>query len=165
MAMQEVIDIAEFTRLGRMLSGEVAVRDLSRLKDLIVAGDQHRRYEIRGGLSARREPQITCIICGFVALTCQRCFKAFEHRVDTHSTLIFVSDESKLPPVEDEDESTDYIVAKSPLGVQALVEDEVILALPISPRHETGKCGESALGPTSADRSSPFAALATLKRR
>jgi uncharacterized protein len=164
LAMQELIDVAEFARLGRTLSGEVAVRDLLRLKDLIISGDQHIRYEISGSLSGRREPQITCIICGFVSLTCQRCLEAFDHRVDALSTLIFVSDESKLPPVGEEDDSTDYVVAESPLDVQALVEDEVILALPISPRHEPGECGESAAATASVDKPSPFAALARLKR-
>ena len=86
--------------------------------------------------------------------------------MDASSTLVFVSDESKLPLVEEEDEATDYVVAESPLDVRALIEDEIILALPISPRHAPGECGESAATPAtaSADKPSPFAALARLKR-
>lgn len=164
MAVQKGIDIAEFVRLGGALSGEVAVRDLPRLRDFVIMGDERLQYELRGALSPRLEAQITCIIRGLVALECQRCLAAFEHPVATNSTLVFVDDESKLPPMEEENESIDYVVAGAVLDVPGLLEDEIILALPIAPRHEAGDCKASAQGQSGDDKSSPFAALARLKR-
>src|SRR5436190_23645231 len=109
MASPQVIDIAEFTRHGRTLAGEVKVRDLTRLQDLIVSSEKQLHYEVRGGLSARRESQITCIIRGSVSLECQRCAGAFDHELAIRSTLVFVGDESQLPAIEDEDEEVDYL--------------------------------------------------------
>ncbi|KAF0165000.1 MAG: hypothetical protein FD157_1681 [Rhodocyclaceae bacterium] len=60
-----------------------------------------------------------------------------------------------------EDDSVDAITAEADLMVQSLVEDEVLLALPIAPRHE--EC-ESPLASASGHGASPFAALADLKK-
>ena len=166
-----VIDVAEFARLGTTLSGDISVRDLPRLQDLVVMGDERLQYELRGEVNPRREAQIACIIHGLVSLECQRCLGTFDHCIDTASTLVFVSDESKLPPVEEEDESMDYVVAEAPMEVRALIEDEIILALPVAPRHAAGECKESPLSKESKeskstdDKPSPFAALARLKRK
>ena len=56
----------------------------------------------------------------------------------------------------------DAVAADAELDVWSLVEDEVLLALPIAPRHAEGACqaaGESVL----KQRASPFAVLAGLK--
>lgn len=165
MSTKGVIDVAEFARLGTTLSGDVGVRDLPRLQDLVVMGDERLHYELRGELNPRREAEITCIIHGLVSLECRRCLETFDHCIDTASTLVFVSDESKLPPVEEEDESIDYVVAEAPVEVRTLIEDEIILALPVAPRHAAGECKESAGSQSTDDKPSPFAALAGLKRK
>ncbi|MBA2690160.1 MAG: DUF177 domain-containing protein [Burkholderiales bacterium] len=160
----QVIDIAEFARLKNTLTGEIDATDLSRLHDFIVPGEQRLHYELRGELTARREAQITCIIRGAVSLQCQRCLEAFGHPLAIHSTLVFVADESLLPAIEDEDESIDYVVADaSTLGVVEFIEDEIILDLPLVPRHEP-QCQGLAKQLARDDAQSPFAALARLKR-
>ena len=60
------------------------------------------------------------------------------------------------------DDSADAIAAEKALAVLPLIEDEVLLALPIAPRHE--KC-ESPSANASAHGSSPFAALVALKKQ
>jgi uncharacterized protein len=163
MILQQVIDVAEFAFQEKTLAGEIRARDLQRLQDLIVPGEEMLRYEIHGAFSARREAQITCTIHGSILLECQRCLGTFNHVVDLCSTLVFVADESHLPAIEDEDESVDYVVAEKTLDVLALIEDEVILALPLAPRHEAGECKESAARQITDAKPSPFAALSKLK--
>jgi len=164
MDAHQVIDVAEFARLEKKVEGKVPAEELQRLRDLILAGKQTLSYEIRGSLSVRREPQIACIIQGSVSLECQRCLGAFDHPVDVHSTLVFVADESQLPAIDDEDDSIDYVVAESRLDLLALIEDEVILALALAPRHDEGKCNASAKQLLADQKPSPFAALSKLKR-
>jgi uncharacterized protein len=60
-----------------------------------------------------------------------------------------------------DDDSIDAIAAETALSVLELVEDEVLLALPIAPRHE--EC-ESPSASASEHGSSPFSALAALKK-
>jgi uncharacterized protein len=49
------------------------------------------------------------------------------------------------------------------LDLLALIEDEVILSLPLAPRHDEGQC-ESVERRKSDEKPSPFAVLAKLKR-
>jgi uncharacterized protein len=81
----------------------------------------------------------------------------FRYEIDVEDRLVLVDDESHLPPIEMESEEEDFVVADGPLDVRELVEDAVILALPMIPR----KPGIEE-PPAPADkpqRESPFAAL------
>ena len=106
---------------------------------------------------------MSCIIEGFVFLICQNSLEAFRHEISINYRLILVDDESGLPSVEEEDENEDYVVADEPLDVRDLVEDAVLLSLPMVPR----KPGlEDPVKPGGEQpRQSPFAALARLKKR
>ena len=67
------------------------------------------------------------------------------------------------PYLEEEDE-IDRIPADAHLDVLALIEDEVLLGLPLSPRHEFGVC-EAAAGNAPAGEQHPFAVLRKLKNQ
>jgi uncharacterized metal-binding protein YceD (DUF177 family) len=57
----------------------------------------------------------------------------FRHPVSIDDRLVLVDDESRLPPMQEESDKEDYLVADEPLDVLELVEDAVILALPMIP--------------------------------
>jgi uncharacterized protein len=72
-----------------------------------------------------------------------------------------VRSESELPGIEEESDDEDYLVANEPLDIRDLVEDAILLALPMVPRKPgRGKRRGGARVP----KVSPFAALASLKR-
>ena len=52
-------------------------------------------------------------------------------------------------------------MAEPELDVVRLVEDEIIMGLPLSPKHDD--CGTDALTRAKADKPNPFAVLAALK--
>jgi len=113
---------------------------------------------------------VSCIIEGFVFLTCQATLDTFRHPVSIDDRLVLVGDEASLPPIGEEGDTEDYLVAGGPIEVRELVEDAVILALPMVPRKpglarapgsEEGEAGAKAPAPDSA---SPFAKLANLKK-
>ena len=63
-----------------------------------------------------------------------------------------------------EDDEDEWIEASRELDVESLVEDEILLGLPYSPRHAENECPAGAQ-PEPGDASrSPFAKLATLRR-
>lgn len=68
-------------------------------------------------------------------LTCQRCLQPVTVELDIAPTLRFVQNEA-LAEQLDEDSEEDVLALPPSLDLRELVEDELILALPLVPRHE-----------------------------
>ena len=116
-------------------------------------------------LDKQRRKRVSCIIKGFVFLTCQASLERFRHDVSVDDRLVLVDDESHLPPVQEESDEEDYLVADEPLDIRDLVEDAVLLSLPMVPRKPGLEEAPVGKGGDDAPRESPFAALASLKKR
>jgi uncharacterized protein len=147
-----------------VFEGTFKPADLERLEDSVANGEGELRYRITAGLDKQRQKVVSCIIEGFVFLTCQTTLEAFRHAISINDALVLVDSESELPPIEVEREAEDYIVADGPIDVLDLVEEAVLLALPMVPR----KPGLEAAGPAepvAPERQSPFAALDRLKKK
>ncbi|HEX5802044.1 MAG TPA: DUF177 domain-containing protein [Azospira sp.] len=160
MSQQIVIDSLSFAREGRSLQGELPVSGLERLHDTLAEIAGVVRYRLQGRLGRQEKPQLLLEVVGEVPLVCQRCLGRLDYPLSIVSTLELVADEADLSQDELEDDSRDFLVAQKELDVAALVEDEIILALPSAPRHE-----DCALpgGSSRGTKVSPFAALSALK--
>jgi uncharacterized protein len=90
--------------------------------------------------------------------------EAFRHKVSIQDRLVLVDSESELPPVGEENDTEDYLVADEPLDIRSLVEDAVLLALPMVPRKPGLEGAGAGAEKPAALKESPFAALASLKR-
>jgi len=103
-----------------------------------------------------------------VTLQCQRCLKAVTHDLLVDRRFRFVRGEEEAEKLDEELE--DDVLALLPrLDLQELVEDELILALPVVARHG-GDCPQPLPLPmddltVEGAASNPFAALAALKAR
>jgi uncharacterized protein len=78
--------------------------------------------------------------------------------VDVDSKVVLAKDWQEIVDAEDDAER---VLAGKDMRVSGLVEDEIILSLPMVPRHAS--CDESGIAAKSA-RISPFDVLAALKR-
>lgn len=148
-----------------VLEGVFAPRDLERLADSLAGPEGELRYRITASLDKQRRKVVSCIIEGFVFLMCQSSLDAFRHGISVQDRLVLVENEAQLPPVEEENDVEDYLVADEPLDIRDLVEDAVLLALPMVPRKpglEEAKGGD---GKPATRKESPFAVLASLKRK
>lgn len=160
MSQQLVTDSFVFAREGRVLEGALPVLQLERLHDLLAEVVGELQYRLQGLKGERGQSQLRLTVSGTLPLACQRCLKAIDFEVGVDSLLELVPEGAEMSQDELEDETRDFLPVAGALEVAALVEDEVLLALPIVPRHE--KCGLP--GATEAgELVSPFAALATLK--
>ena len=154
-------------RLGEkplVFAGTFRPADLERLEDSLANGEGELNYRITAGLDPQRRQVLSCIIEGFVFLTCQSSLEAFRHEISVQDRLVLVESESRLPPVEEESDVEDYLVADEPLDIRDLVEDAVLLALPMVPRKpglEEARGGDA----KPAAKASPFAVLASLKQK
>ncbi|MEJ4043525.1 MULTISPECIES: 23S rRNA accumulation protein YceD [unclassified Erwinia] len=105
-----------------------------------------------------------------VTLCCQRCNKPFPQHV--HVSYCFspvVTDEQAeaLPEAYEPIDTNEF----GETDLLAMVEDEIILALPVVPVHDSEHCEVSEADmvfgqlPAEAEKPNPFAVLASLKRK
>jgi uncharacterized protein len=150
------------TPSGITFEGTLTPGDLPRLAPELARPDGELRYRVTARLDANQRQVVSCIIDGYVFLTCQRTMEAFRHAIATEDRLVLVGSEAELPPIEGESDEEDYVVATDPLDPVGLVEDAVLLALPMVPRKPGA--GPEAEGEEAGEaKPSPFAALARLK--
>lgn len=159
MFARPLIDALEFAGNGREIRGEIPIRELSRLDDMLLDSAGTLAYVVRGArINDRDVLQVS--LNGVVHLRCQRCLGDLEYPIEVSSRLKLASAE-ELDAVDDEDED-EYIEASSQLDVIGLVEDELLLSLPFAPRHPDGAC--SPVGEGLKQSANPFAVLAGLKK-
>ena len=147
-----------------VFEGVVDLDEFPRLEESLANRDAELRFTVTARLDKQRRKVVSCIIEGFVFLTCQTTLEAFRHGISIDDRLVLVDDESQLPPIEEESDAEDYLVADEPLDVLDLVEDAVLLALPMVPRKPGLEEAKPAREPKDP-KDSPFAALAGLKKR
>lgn len=101
-------------------------------------------------------------------LTCQRCLGPADIELSVARDFRFVATEEQAE-AEDEEAEEDVLVLSRDFDLQALVEDELLMELPLVPRHAVCP-GEVKLAVQDADfeaasaaKPNPFAALAGLK--
>ena len=76
---------------------------------------------------------------GKLGSTCQRCMQPLAIELDTDSRVVLVASEVEAEAVPEGWET--YLAADGMLSIPALVAEEVLLALPIVPRHAEADCG------------------------
>ena len=161
-----VIDAFEFCRLKERREGEIAVADLPRLAQESVDKSGMVRWSLQGGSNERGHPQLNLAIAGTVRLMCQRCLTSFEFEMVAESVLILAPDESSADEIDAllADESVEVIVGSRDFDIALLIEDEALLAIPLSPKHET--CPDQLVVSAGEElkKESPFAVLKNLKQ-
>jgi uncharacterized protein len=149
---------------AQVFEGTADLEDLPDLADSLANREGELRYTVTARLDPQRRKVVSCIIEGFVFLTCQRSLEAFRHEISIADRLVLVDSESMLPPIEEESDAEDYMVADGPVDVLDLVEQAVLLALPMVPR-KPGLEGADEGKPEVTHKESPFAALERLKKK
>ena len=147
-----------------VFEGTADPADLPDLAESLANEEGELRFRVTARLEGQRRKVLSCIIEGFVFLTCQRSLEAFRHEISIADRLVLVDSESELPPIEEESDAEDYMVADGPIDVLDLVEEAVLLALPMVPRKpglEDGAKPKLAVPP----KPSPFEQLARLKKK
>jgi uncharacterized protein len=157
MSRAGTIDGPQFARDRGAVSGTLGIDALPRLAE---SGCEAAtiRYTVRGGANAEGRPCLAVEASGTLRLACQRCLGALEFPVELAVELELAASEREIAAAEDE---VDRVLATRSMDVAALVEDEVLLDLPIAPMHE--RC-EAATGQHDSSRASPFDALAGLRK-
>ncbi|WP_333839301.1 YceD family protein [Pelomicrobium sp.] len=123
-------------------------------------------YRLEGMVDQDGHPILHLFVSGTLVVQCQRCLEAMELPVDLQSGFRLVASERDLGPVEEEPEEWTAWVADPNLDVEALVEDELLLAMPFAPVHPDTACSPRLVSQDlEPPDGGPFAVLALLKDR
>lgn len=101
-------------------------------------------------------------------LTCQRCLQPVEVPLEVQRDFRFVKDEATAQ-AQDDDSEEDLLVMSRDFDLQTLIEDELLMALPLVPQH--GICPQPLAFDEAAahvedapEKPHPFSALAQLRK-
>lgn len=156
-----VLDGLAFAGEGGVIAGLVPIPAMPRLAEMLASPEGRLECRIEGQRDGEGKSWLKLGISGEVSLVCQRCLSALAWPLRLESRLLLVAPGQAWPEDELVEDSFDAIPAEKEMALLPLIEEEVLLALPIAPRHET--CGPSA--PVVVENEpSPFAALAKLKK-
>jgi uncharacterized protein len=158
--LKRISDGFAFARDGRVLQGTLAISDLERLQDLLTGVDGEISFRIHGFKGQQGEFMLQVQAAGVLPLACQRCLEAISFELVVDNLLQLIPEGNELSQDELEDDTRDFLPVAGELDVAELVEDEILLALPVAPRHE--KCGLPGAA-DAGERITPFASLVGLK--
>jgi DUF177 domain-containing protein len=124
---------------GERLSGRVPVQSMARLRAQLLddAGEVEvdLLFERAEGSALRR---MRGRIVADVQLNCQRCLEPMQFQLIAQPDTILLREgepEPGLPP-----ETDTLTVGTAPMTVAALIEEELLLALPMVPKHVLHEC-------------------------
>jgi uncharacterized protein len=104
---------------------------------------------------------ITGRIAARAVLQCQRCLGPVGHELDLPVSLAMVWAEKEIPSLPSRYDGV--VVGADPVDLYELVEEELLLALPLVAAHEPGACPADPVSPdvesTGSDKKNPFAVL------
>ena len=144
----------------REFAGTMPIRRLDRLADMIAdPGESEIAFELLFSHDDQRQVRVEVRVRGQVPLICQRSLKIFEHELDSHSVVGLITDEREADALPDDYEP--LLVSEGRIKLATLIEEEMLLALPLVPVDpESERIGSEA---PPADTHRPFAELAKLK--
>lgn len=167
------LDVAAFAAVQAKLSGQWPLAALHRLgpatsgpmeASVVWAIQGERREQAPGSAEVRLHLRASTTL----ELVCQRCLHSMPQALNVERSFRFVKDEAEAERLDEHSED-DVLALGHPLDLLALVEDELILALPLIPRHEV--CPQPLTAPSGVPQGgasregNAFAVLAALRRR
>jgi uncharacterized protein len=162
----EFCDIWELSRRRGTVKGELALKDMPRLAERLVDAAGALRFQMRGLVDELGRPAAMLEIEGRVLARCDRCGGPVEVLIDEQARFFFVADEEELGSLPIDESPEEPLLGSRRFDVASLVEDQAILALPMSPRHDD--CASSATAEVDAgpdgETHRPFEALAALRK-
>lgn len=166
------LDVVAVAADAAVLEGRWPLVSFARIVEGAVQ-DGDVQWSVRGEQrpAAGREPEIWLHVVAHACVwrDCQRCLEPVALHLDVARALRFVADEA-LAEALDADSEDDVLALPRRLDLHRLVEDELLLALPLVPMH--AKCprrlpmsaGNLGSEVDASQAKSPFAALTGFKR-
>ena len=168
------LDVHRFAEEGAVLQAKSPLSAFARLSAEAAGGDPdlavhwHARGELLDPQHHAPAVWLHLQADAILPLVCQRCLNPVQLPVAVDRSFRFVADEATAA-AQDDDAEEDLLAISRSFDLLELVEDELLMDLPVAPRHEA--CPEpvkmsvtdAAFEAAGAERENPFAVLGRLK--
>ncbi len=142
-AWYSLYDLEALAEREAILSGEIELRQLTRLRDVLHSDSGSVQARLKFSRQASVFVTAELKFDAAVDLICQRCLEPMQHRVAENVSLVLLDKDSTQGDLDNAREAV--VLDNEKLKPASLIEDELIVALPIVPRHErVDECGKIA---------------------
>jgi len=139
--LQKVIYPYKLAAHGGEMAGEVPLDQFRRLAGYLLDTEGKAQVTLVYGLTEKGMPLVTGRIQAVVRRECVNCSHAVEEKIDFIPQIVIVKSEDEASELG---EALDPVVmTDEKIELVDLIEDEIILALPILARHSEGQCDPS----------------------
>ncbi len=154
--------------------GHIDLEALPRTRDCVVKGPAQVHVELRFILDSAGRRRISGSLRAPLTLACQRCLEPNAVEIDEIFDLVMVADEAGARTLDQEFDP--WICADHRIVLADLVDEQLLLGMPIVSLHQQGPCRDEPLyeagggqehgdDADTAEATGPFAVLAALKRQ
>jgi len=164
------IDPFRLASNGLRLEGTLSLSIMSRLSAAIVDDQGDVEVTLQFDVDQTGTPYMVGNIKTALPLICERCMQTMQYDVDTDLSVGLIRHESQAEDLAEIYEPW-LIEGDKPVALSSVVEDELLLAIPIVPKHEHAclpedlwQSGDEVIGEEEKPES-PFAVLAALKKK
>jgi uncharacterized protein len=138
------MDPIRFAREAASLQGSYALTEMDRLRDELAGDEGVVSWRLEGAQVGGRSA-LRLLVEANPTLICQRCLAPYVHTLHSEGVIFLARNDAELERWEHDDPLIDAIVSEERMDVRTLVEDELLLSLPVVPRHEDGVCQQAAI--------------------
>ena len=167
-------DIKAFAQAANAIGGQNLLAKYKRLmQETQGLGSENKlnwlaQGELRGEVVGSEQVWLHLTVDTCLPLTCQRCLGQVDIAVVVKQSFRFVESEQAAQAQDDESDE-DVLVLSQDFNLVELIEDEVLMALPLIPRHETCPLevklavADPDFDAATVEKRNPFAVLAKLQ--
>jgi uncharacterized protein len=192
------LDLFEFAQSRRQAAGGVRASQLPRMLNEMPADAPDRdtvftwqaegstQPELQDDGTEAPQPYLRLAVHGSVWIECQRCLSPYSQHLDVDATYRIVATEEEADEFPLDDDEVEVIVGSRQFDLVDLIEEELLLSLPLVPKHDVcptvheslvsgldgtsgdesdeGAANDEARPDDSLVKPNPFAALSSLKQ-
>lgn len=155
------VDPAKAAAARREFHGTVPLARLERLEGLLADDRGVAEFQLAFSEDGDRQVRVDIRVSAEVSLICQRSLQPYQEKLDARSVVGIVADDAAAAALPSDYEPV--ICADNRVWLMRLVEEELLLALPLIPRDPQAKPVRCEQPDGGGNR--PFAGLAKLKRK
>ena len=155
-----IINNLEFAKSQLKLDEILVTTELARLSEMLAnQGKSQIKFQLAGASKRFSHPSLHLAIKANLVMICQRCLDEMTVNLDLNFDYLISNVELNEADGNDVNDEIDWLEANHEMNVGELIEDELLLAMPIAPTH-AHDC--SKLSSQSGEKPNPFAALKAL---
>lgn len=158
------ITLPRAAELDQHVEGRISIVDLPRLAPLLSRENQSEAcFRMDFSLDLEKRAVVKGQVQATVHLICQRCLQVYPCEITSEFSLVAVENLTDALHLDKRYEAV--LLHDHQLRVAEVIEDELLLGLPLVPKHPSGECeGLPETQPADRESHNPFSSLEQFKK-